>query len=253
MTEETSLGFVRETPQTAAERFWSAAFVGEDDRDGLVLLPDRLSGACVRVLPIAAAGLSLMSSSFRVPLGASGVTASFAERLQFTLGQGPCLEAYAQDEPFRVTGGELQRRWPALHGELVGNTPYRSVVSLPLLRVTPGRGGAVDLYLEDPDQAATFDVAEALAVTDSVAIALGLGDGPAEPAESPAPGWLDTPSARDRSRVWTAIGMVNVELEIDAADALSVLRAHAYAQGRTVDDLAADLVDGTLSVDRLPQ
>jgi hypothetical protein len=43
--------------------------------------------------------------------------------------------------------------------------------------------------------------------------------------------------------------MVSAQLEVSAADALVRLRAHAYAEGRTLSDVAADVLGKRL---RLP-
>ena len=43
------------------------------------------------------------------------------------------------------------------------------------------------------------------------------------------------------------MGKVSVELEVSAPDALTLIRAHAYAAGETVDDVAEDLLSGHLT------
>jgi hypothetical protein len=48
-----------------------------------------------------------------------------------------------------------------------------------------------------------------------------------------------------------ATGMVSLALQLETADALAVLRSRAYAEDRTVDDLAADLVAGQLTARQL--
>ena len=60
------------------------------------------------------------------------------------------------------------------------------------------------------------------------------------------PRWWDSPDARARNGVWQATGLTSVALGIDVVAALAVLRAHAFATGRVVDDVAADLVGGRL-------
>ena len=66
-------------------------------------MPIRLTKACVQVLPITGAGLSLFSApTMRIPIGASDDTATAAERAQFTVAQGPCFDAHQ-------TGGQV---WP---------------------------------------------------------------------------------------------------------------------------------------------
>ena len=57
---------------------------------------DRLCAACVRVLPVEAAAISLVSEGVALaPLGASGPWARVLDEVQFTLGEGPCLDAVA--------------------------------------------------------------------------------------------------------------------------------------------------------------
>ena len=53
--------------------------------------------------------------------------------------------------------------------------------------------------------------------------------------------------------MWEAIGKVSVELELSAPDALTLLRAHAYAAGGTVDDVAEDLLSGRLPAAELAE
>src|SRR3954471_8525889 len=77
---------------TRFRRAWGSQQGGEDA--GPELLPTRLTRACLAVLPAAdGAGLSLLDNDFRVPIGATDDVAALAERLQFTIGEGPCLDA----------------------------------------------------------------------------------------------------------------------------------------------------------------
>jgi hypothetical protein len=65
-------------------------------------------------------------------------------------------------------------------------------------------------------------------------------------SEAEGPDWLRSPPAVRRAVVWQAVGQTAAACDVDAAVALSLLRAHAYAGGRSVDSLAADLVSGRL-------
>lgn len=230
------------------------------------LLPERLAQACAESLSVAGVGISLINEGFRIPLGASDAKATSAERLQFTLGEGPCLAAYAQSHALRADESELRQSWPMLYAELVRITAYRSVVSLPMLRVQGGRGGAVDLYLVGPTQAGDLDLGEAeivialmaaalavSATSANIAVAAGAGAGlgnDSRPLSSgtsdPRPAWLNALTVQQRQRVWVAIGILNVELEVNAADALALLRAFGFARGRVLDDIAEDLITGVL-------
>lgn len=54
------------------------------------------------------------------------------------------------------------------------------------------------------------------------------------------------PAPLRRAAVWEAMGKVGVDLEIGVPEALALLRGCAYGSGRTVDDVADDLLAGRL-------
>jgi hypothetical protein len=230
-----------------AERFTAALYAQEararPDADP-ALLPVRLSRAVVGVLPVDAVGISALTSPDRhVPLGASEPEAEFAERLQFTVGAGPCLQANRTQQPVFVVEDDLRRRWPPFHDLLVGHTPYRGIVALPLRRGLAGRG-AIDLYFRDPAAVAALDVLAAVSVGHLVTAALAEAAVWSSEVDGQGPDWLSGPPATGRARVWEAIGLTSLAQDVAASEALAVLRAHAYATGRTVDELAADVVSG---------
>jgi hypothetical protein len=68
------------------------------------------------------------------------------------------------------------------------------------------------------------------------------------PAER-GPAWLHGPEARRRAAVLRAAGRAAMVLQIDPASALALLRAAAYAGGRTVEDVAEDLETGRLRIE----
>ena len=47
------------------------------------------------------------------------------------------------------------------------------------------------------------------------------------------------------------MGMLNVALDVSTADALALLRGHAYATGCTVDDVAGDIANHRIAVQEL--
>ncbi|MFD2090790.1 GAF domain-containing protein [Blastococcus deserti] len=232
---------------TIAGRF-EAALVEEaaPDLSGPELLPVRLARACARTLRVDDAGLSLLDpDDYRVPLGASSDEAAAAERLQFTVGAGPCTAAQQTRQPVFAVEEELRRRWPAFTDLLFRATSYRAVVALPLPSALAG-AGAIDLYFRRPDDVPALDVFEALAVGELVSSALSEAAvwSSGSPAEGPA--WLQGPAPRRRATVWEAVGKVSVDLEVGIPAALDLLRACAYAGGRTTEDVAADLLAGRL-------
>src|ERR1700710_311366 len=135
---------------------------------GPELLPVRLARACATVLPVTGAGLSLYGTAdFRVPIGASDDTAADAERLQFTLGEGPCLAAHLERRVIAASESDMQRLWPQFYAELVTGSSYRSIVAVPLQQGLQGVA-ALDLYLDNSTAALELDRAELVTVADTV-------------------------------------------------------------------------------------
>ena len=240
---------------TIAGRFESAL----DDVDdpalaGPELLPARLARACARTLRVDGAGLSLVDAALhRVPLGASSEEAATAERLQFTVGAGPCMHAQEARQPVFAVEDELRRRWPVFTDLLLDATSFRAVVALPLQPALAGPG-AIDLYFRHAGDVPGLDVFEALAVGELASSA--LSDASVWSSWSPADGpeWLQGPAPRRRASVWEAMGRLGVELEVDAPAALDLLRAAALDGDRTVEETAADVLTGEIRpLDLLPR
>jgi hypothetical protein len=239
---------------TIATRFEALLSAVDDPHlAGPELLPERLALACARMLPVDGAGISVADpAGQRIPLGARSSEAACAERLQFTAGDGPCTTAQGSREPVFAVLGDLYRRWPAFAELLATRTPFRAVVALPLREAIAGLG-AIDLYFEREDDVPALDVFEAMAVgglvTSELSEAAVWSDWPAERG----PDWLHGPDATRRAGVWEAMGKVSLALEVEAPLALELMRSAARSAGRTVDDVAADLLTARLGADALRQ
>ena len=217
-----------------------------------VLLPTALAVACVEVLGVAGAGLSLVNA-VRLPLAASSPEVSDAERLQTTLGEGPCLSAVATAEPLAAGEASMAARWPLYHHKLTHQTSFRSVVSLPL--APPGKRSfaALDLYSTgaDPDRSLIedpfrYDLADV--------ITRFLAPAPLVHVwwtSEPVAAWLVAGSVEDRMNVWTAVGMIMAKTTMDQAGGLAVLRGHAFSHESTIDKTAQLVTTGQLPVDQI--
>ncbi|GAB3193038.1 GAF domain-containing protein [Geodermatophilus arenarius] len=233
------------TASDAATRFLDALQdppgTGED---GPEMVPSRLARAAAQAVRVDGAALSIHEGAgLRTPIGASDRTTSRAEQLQFTAGDGPCLRAHDTGSAIVFDIEDIQRNWPELHEALLGETPYRAVFSVPL---APPLGPTVivDLYARE---LATLtgvprDDVEAVVVCLTEELVRAAGG----VADEGGARWWDAPDALRRSRVWQATGLATVALGLDVVDTLAVLRAHAFATGRVVDDLADDIVAGRL-------
>ncbi|HJX43824.1 MAG TPA: hypothetical protein VJ352_09115 [Geodermatophilus sp.] len=229
----------------AAERFLDALQEPTyDDESGPEMAPTRLARAFAQAVGVDGAALSIHEGAgLRTPIGASDRTTARAEQLQFTTGDGPCLRAHDTGRAIVFDLEDIERNWPELHAALLGETPYRAVFSLPL---APPLGPTVivDLYAREPGTLTAVprdDVEAALLVLTEELVRSSAS----APVEEEAR-WWDSPDARRRSRVWQATGVATVALGLDVVDTLTVLRAHAFATGRVVDDVADDIVEGRL-------
>ena len=218
--------------------------------DQTALTPAVLARAITEVLPVDGASLSSMVQVLRLPLGASGDAAARAEELQTSLGEGPCLEAAEARAAVVADHDDLMTSWPHYAEELTARTPFRAVAAIPLM--APGRGvfAALDLYSTDPRLSDQLDLAQLdQHLAAPVAALLHVFVEQVGDVDNPdvLPDWYQT-ATRRRLYVWIAIGMVMAKRPGPVAEALSLLRAHAYTLDRTIDDLAEDLVNRRLPV-----
>lgn len=257
--DETAGQFSDGAPSLVASAFRSAWRGADDPATASVeMLPARLAKACTAVLPVDGAGLSLHQIEFRVPIGASDEMATLAERLQFTQGEGPCMQSAHTRRNVAVDAAEMEDRWPSFADELFRHTPYRAIASLPIA-ITPRTFAALDLYGVDVASVSALSLADVTAVTEQVAEALAAAVGASSQVERSdvdddealLPSWLDVEPARDRTYVWVAMGMVMSQFHVTATDSVALLRSFAYGHDRLIDEIAVDLVQGTLGLAQL--
>lgn len=213
------------------------------------LTPAALARAAVQVLPVEGAALSILLNVLRLPLGASSADARRAEELQTSLGEGPCLDAAAAQRSVVVDLDDLGTRWTSYGEELLTTTPFRSVAAIPL--VGPGRGvfAALDVYSTEPQISERLDPHDLDEIPTAVAALLATCIEQIDDVDTPDSGplWYQEAAGR-RHDVWVAIGMVMAGRARRTRDALSLLRAHAYSNHQSLDDLAADLIEGRVAL-----
>lgn len=216
-----------------------AADLADDRRNG-INVGNRLCGVCVEVLGVTGAGIMLMADGeHRGTFGVSNSVISIIEELQFTLGEGPCIDAFNSRRP--VAEPDLadpdRNRWPAFSGPAV-DAGVRAVFGFPL---TSGSAtlGALDLYLDRPgdlDDDQANDAAMLAALAADTVIALQADAAPGALAHE-----IDL-SVNHRAVVHQASGMLSVQLGTPVNEARARIRAHAYTCNRSIDDIARDIV-----------
>jgi hypothetical protein len=206
--------------------------------------PARLCEVAADIVGVSGAGIMLMSGD--VPHGSicsSDEVSAQIEELQYTFGEGPCIDAYQQDVP--VAEADLSHpaveRWPAFTpGALAAGA--RALFGFPLHVGSIGLG-ALNLYSDRPGALRDEQHADALAMAGVAARSV------LDMEAMAAPGALASDfelGAGLRLVVHQAAGMVSVQLGISIAEALVRLRAHAFASGRPVVAVAEDVVSRRL-------
>jgi hypothetical protein len=213
--------------------------------------PGRICRACLAVLPVTRAAVTVMAGADRQePIWASDEVASHLDEMQFRLGEGPCVEAFTAGRPVLVPDlAELGgHRWPVF-AAAARSTAVQALFVLPL-QAGAIVIGVLDLYRDEPGMLAPDELAAALRTADALLWALlGLRDGPTAdgiPANSgngdvDPHGWLSG-SPLNHTAVYQATGMIMVQLALSPEAALSRLRASAFVQDRPIDEVARDVV-----------
>jgi hypothetical protein len=213
---------------------------------------DRLCRACVTLLAVDAAAISLVfDGANAATLGSSGPLARIYDELQFTLGEGPCLDSVAHRAPVLVVdlANPNDARWPAYGPALLAHR-IRGVYAMPVL-VAGEYVGALDLFSAEPGRLRTEQLAGAVAAAELAAIPvldLMNADLHAAVSDPNSDAWAEL-NTLSRAEVSQATGMVMAQLGIDAAEALVRLRAHAYATDRGAIDVARDILDRRLRLE----
>jgi hypothetical protein len=241
---------------TIAQDFAAAYRRGEKSSPEPQMVPDRLAHAVAEVTGIDGVGLGVFDPfGLAVPIGSSCDRTALAERLQFTVGQGPGYDAHRYSRPVVAVEPVMARSWPAYHDLLVTQTAFRSVLALPLTGPLDSTA-TIDLLFHDPEAAAHVPLTDIAVLGRQITAALIEADLMDDGTQTSAPGasdehrgpvWLSSPSSVARNQVMVAAGMLNGYLQISTADALKVLKAYAYANRSTTDQIAAALVSGVLS------
>jgi len=200
----------------------------------------RLCDVCAEVTGVTGAGIMLMSGD--VPQGSVCTTdevSSLIEELQYSLGAGPCVDAYHLNRP--VLEPDLAEpatpRWLAFAPPALA-AGVRAIFGFPL-QVGAARLGALNLYCDRPGRLSGEQHADALVMADIAAQAVLALQANAPPGELAAA--LET----DGDFQWVvhqASGMVSAQLDISVAQALIRLRAHAFGNERALRDVAQDVV-----------
>jgi len=213
---------------------------------------DRLCAACAVLLDADGVAISLIFDGGPTgTLGSSSPRARMYDELQFTLGEGPCLDSMSGRAPVLIVDltDPEERRWPAYGPALLAHH-IRGVYAMPVV-VAGEYVGALDLFRHEPGQLDAEHLSGAVVAAELAAVPLlDLLDADLQAAvgDPYSNAWAEF-NALSRAEVSQATGMLVAQLEIEPAEALVRLRAHAYATGRNATNVARDILARRLKLD----
>jgi GAF domain len=200
----------------------------------------RLCKVTTQMVGVTGAGIMLMSGE--VPQGSLCTTNDVSDRieeLQYTLGEGPCVDAYHHNrvvlEP--DLANPTRPRWLAFTPRAL-EVGVRAMFAFPV-RDGAARLGALNLYQDRPGPLGDDGHADALVMAEVIAHWVLDAQG-AAPSGAVA---KELESGADfHFVVQNAAGMVSVQLGVSVTEALIRLRAYAFSENRLVREVAEDVV-----------
>jgi len=229
---------------TAYDR-WLRIVTALGAREGPEPTPAGMCSAASDLLAAGGVGLLVMAEGVPGAGFASNRLAEALEDLQFTLGIGPRVDAHARGIPIIESDlAAIPECWVGFGGAAV-EAGVGSVFSFPL-RLGAARVGALTVYQLGSGPLRGEVYADALVWADVITRALLAGQ-VGLPAGSLAVGLADEGSFDPR--VHQASGMVSAQLEVSVGEALTRLRARAFADGIPLTAVAGEVVVRRLRFD----
>jgi hypothetical protein len=199
----------------------------------------RLCSACVDVLDVTGAGITIMGGDHAGPVCVSNPRMAALEDLQFAMGEGPCQDAFRSNKFVHAPRLDVSASalWP-LFVDLAHATGVGAVFAYPL-SAKGAKIGVLTLYQDAEGELSAMQHEDSIAMVEVLTeTVLSLQD--AAPVGTLAAEIDDVVAYR--AEVHQASGMVSIQLQIPVAEALLRIRAHAFADGRPLGAVAGDIV-----------
>ncbi len=208
--------------------------------------PRRICELCVSHLGMAGAGVAMVTKAgHRGVVCATNDVSARIEEMQFSLGEGPCVEAVMSGVPVLIAdlfepNGAAVDRWPVFM-EGAQAAGVRAVFAFPL-RIGAIIVGTLDLYNDGPGDLDHAQLPAALMAADAAALAL------LHINTDTVTGFADDFASRGsyQMQVHQATGMLQVQLGVTAEAAFLMLRARAFTMGLSLGEVAKRVVNRRL-------
>jgi hypothetical protein len=207
----------------------------------------QLCEACAELTGMTGAGIMFMSGDMpRGTICSTDQVSALIEDLQYSLGEGPCVDAFNHDRPVLEPdlAHPVSRRWLAFSVPVVA-AGVRAVFGFPL-QVGAARLGALNLYRNEAGPMSDEQHADALVMADVSAAAVLMMQANAPPGKLAS----ELEAGSDfRYVVHQATGMVAAQLDISIAHALIRLRGYSFGHERPLPEVAGEVVARRLRFD----
>jgi hypothetical protein len=194
----------------------------------------------------------MTAAGHRGVVSATDEIAESLEDVQFTVGEGPGVVAFATGRAVLVSDLEAPNRdgagsWPAFR-ETASRLGVRAVSAFPL-HLGAASLGTLSTYRLEKGALDGAHLVRAVRLSDTAAVAvLDIIVGPG--AEGSQPRAVENSDAEFyRAEIYQAAGMLTVQLGVAIEAAMVRLRSHAFAAGRSTGDVARDVVRHELRLD----
>ncbi len=208
----------------------------------------------------AALAVLTRSSHTRDLVYATDTIASQLDELQFTIGEGPCLDAYHYNAPRfypELDNVAQTSRWPTF----AADATRLGVHALFALPVPDGQRpmGVLELYRRTAGSLTNAEYASAAAIAAAIggrlqsnwrayAAHFDSAENAIDAAATAGAASHEPADAFTRTQIHVAGGMIAIQLAVNVDEAIDRLRAYSYACNRSLASVAADVIAGRLAL-----
>jgi hypothetical protein len=208
-----------------------AEIKGDGDNDAAL---KRLVELAVKHIPGCTwASITVLNGKQGHSLASTDDTAAQADQLQYKFGEGPCLQAAADNDDYLLFDVELETRWPRYTQALVELTPVRSVLSMQL---PAQEAAALNLFADRPAAFGENDLTLATIFAAHASTLVALYE--SEHAKEGLHTALDS-----NRRIGAAIGVLMAIHKVTEDQAFDLLRTASQLLHRKLRDIASEVVE----------
>jgi hypothetical protein len=202
-----------------------------------------LAAPFANFLPVSGASVSTFGTLLSAEtISATDARAGRIDELQFDLGEGPCWDALNTRRPVLEPDVASSSEWPVFT-QAIRDEAVAAIFAFPLA-LGPLDIGAIDLYSEHPVSLTPEQQEQTLALSAIVSrILLRHAISDVEPPPS---------STFSRRLIHQATGMVLAQLQTTPEDAYLIIQARAFGEGRSMREVAEDIIERRMNFSRLP-